>query len=245
MTNQWIEYVKSYAKDNNLKYNEALKQAGKSYKEIKGNFNKTNKIINGNGLKSITFQKLLEASYSGKEEVEGFIMDKSISSKTSKVYIHPSGQVVVAHQGTASVMDWGNNAVYALTGDTGYKFTPRYKEAKKVQENAEKKYGAKNITTIGHSQGGYQAQLLGANGHEIITLNKATRPQEVLYGSSKKKNQYDVRSKTDLVSLFRNPFQKGKEQTIKGIKDPLSSHSTNILDKNKDVIYGDKNFYVN
>jgi len=48
-----------------------------------------------------------------------------------------------------------------------------------------------------------------------------------------------------LVSLFRNPFQKGKEQTIKGIKDPLSSHSTNILDKNKDVIYGDKNFYVN
>jgi hypothetical protein len=242
MTNQWIEYVKSYAKDNNLKYNEALKQAGKSYKEIKGKFNKTNKIINGNGLKSITFQKLLEASYSGKEEVEGFIMDKSISSKTSKVYIHPSGQVVVAHQGTASVMDWGNNAVYALTGDTGYKFTPRYKEAKKVQENAEKKYGAKNITTIGHSQGGYQAQLLGANGHEIITLNKATRPQEVLYGSSKKKNQYDVRSKTDLVSLFRNPFQKGKEQTIKGIKDPLSSHSTNILDKNKDVIYGDKNF---
>ena len=245
MTNQWIEYVKSYAKDNNLKYNEALKQAGKSYKEIKGKFNKTNKIINGNGLKSITFQKLLEASYSGKEEVEGFIMDKSFSSKTSKVYIHPSGQVVVAHQGTASVMDWGNNAVYALTGDTGYKFTPRYKEAKKVQENAEKKYGAKNITTIGHSQGGYQAQLLGANGHEIITLNKATRPQEVLYGSSKKKNQYDVRSKTDLVSLFRNPFQKGKEQTIKGIKDPLSSHSTNILDKNKDVIYGDKNFYVN
>jgi hypothetical protein len=184
MTNQWIEYVKSYAKDNNLKYNEALKQAGKSYKEIKGNFNKTNKIINGNGLKSITFQKLLEASYSGKEEVEGFIMDKSISSKTSKVYVHPSGQVVVAHQGTASVMDWGNNAVYALTGDTGYKFTPRYKEAKKVQQSAESKYGAKNITTIGHSQGGYQAQLLGANGHEIITLNKATRPQEVLYGSS-------------------------------------------------------------
>ena len=89
MTNQWIEYVKSYAKDHNLKYNEALKQAGKSYKEIKGNFNKTNKIINGNGLKSITFQKLLEASYSGKEEVEGFIMDKSISSKTSKsIFIH-------------------------------------------------------------------------------------------------------------------------------------------------------------
>lgn len=35
MSNQWIEYVKSYAKDNNLKYNEALKQAGKSYGDVK------------------------------------------------------------------------------------------------------------------------------------------------------------------------------------------------------------------
>ena len=258
MRNEWVEFVKLYAKDNNLKYNEALKQAGKSYgdvkiKKIHSKSRDTLRPVDGggtpefmgNGLKSLTFQKLLEASYSGKEDVEGFIMDKSISSSTSKVFVHQSGQVVVAHQGTASVMDWGNNAVYAISGDTGYKFTPRYKEAKKVQENAEKKYGAKNITTIGHSQGGYQAQLLGAKSHEIITLNKATRPQEVLYGSSKKKNQYDVRSKSDVVSLFRNPFQKGKDQTINNISNPLSSHSTNILEKNKDVIYGDKIFYVN
>jgi hypothetical protein len=245
MGNEWIEFVKAYAKDHNLKYNEALKEAGKSYKEMKGKFNKTNKKINGNGLKANTFKELLEASYSGKEEVEGFIMDKSISSKTSKVFVHPSGQVVVAHQGTASVMDWGNNAVYALTGDTGYKFTPRYKEARKVQEAAEKKYGAKNITTIGHSQGAYQAQLLGANSREIITLNKATRPQEVLYGSSKKKNQYDVRATGDLVSLFRNPFQTKNDKNLNVIGNPLTSHSTGVLDKNKDVIYGDKNFYVN
>jgi len=170
---------------------------------MKGKFNKTNKKINGNGLKAETFKQLLEASYSGKEEVEGFIMDKSISSKTSKVFVHPSGQVVVAHQGTASVMDWGNNAVYALTGDTGYKFTPRYKEARKVQEAVEKKYGAKNITTIGHSQGGLQAQLLGGKSKEIITLNKATRPQEYLFCSSKKHNQYDVRAKQLVLQGFR------------------------------------------
>ena len=39
-------------------------------------------------------------------------------------------------------------------------------------------YALSKITNIGHSQGGYQAQLLGANTKEIITLNKATRPQE-------------------------------------------------------------------
>ena len=103
----------------------------------------------------------MEASYSGDEKVEGFAMDKSISSKTSKVYVHLSGQVVVAHRGTSGVLDWGNNAMYGLVGDIGYKLTSRYKEALKVQQNAEKKYGAKNITTIGHSQGGLQAQLLG------------------------------------------------------------------------------------
>jgi hypothetical protein len=38
--------------------------------------------------------------------VEGFVLDKSISSNTSKVYIHPSGRVVVTHQGTTTALDW-------------------------------------------------------------------------------------------------------------------------------------------
>jgi len=130
-----------------------------------------------------------------------------------------------------------------LTGDVGYKFTGRYREAKKVQDTAEQIYGAKNITTIGHSQVAYQAQLLEDKSHEIITLKKATRPREVLYGSSKKKNQYDVRASGDLVSLWRNPFQ--TDTTISTGGDPLKQHSTDILGKRKGVIYGDKNFYVN
>ena len=52
MGNEWIDYVKAYAKDHNLKYNEALKEAGKSYKEMKGKVNKTNNKIKGNGLKA-------------------------------------------------------------------------------------------------------------------------------------------------------------------------------------------------
>ena len=157
MGNEWVDFVKKFSKDNGISYVQALKVASKPYRELKEKSNK----MKGGGLKSITFQKLLEASYSGDEKVEGFTMDKSISSKTSKVYVHPSGQVVVAHRGTSGVLDWGNNAMYGLVGDIGYKLTSRYKEALKVQQNAEKKYGAKNITTIGHSQGGLQAQLLG------------------------------------------------------------------------------------
>jgi hypothetical protein len=36
------------------------------------------------GLKAGTFQKLLEASYSGMNEVEGFILDKKNSTKNIK-----------------------------------------------------------------------------------------------------------------------------------------------------------------
>ena len=59
--------------------------------------------------------------------LEGCILDKTNSTKTSKIYVHPTRQVVVAHKGTSGVLDWGNNAVYGLTGDVGYKLTGRYR----------------------------------------------------------------------------------------------------------------------
>jgi len=33
MPNSWIEHVKQYAKENNMKYNDALKEAKKTYKK--------------------------------------------------------------------------------------------------------------------------------------------------------------------------------------------------------------------
>ena len=95
MSNKWIEHVKGYAKEHGLKYNQALKEASSTYKKRK-------KMV-GNGLKSDT-QKFLEASYSGIDEVEGFMLDKKNSTKTSKIYVHPSGHVVVAHRGTSGVL---------------------------------------------------------------------------------------------------------------------------------------------
>jgi hypothetical protein len=229
----------------NISKEELKKQSGLKQKYRGENNLPTFKPIKkGKGLKADTFRQLLESSYEG-GDVAGFTMDRQLSTKTSKVYTHPSGQIVVAHRGTAGALDWGNNAFYAVGGDFAYKLTSRYREAKKVQQQAEKKYGAKNITTIGHSQGGLQAQLLGGNSKEIITLNKATRPQEAIFGSSKKSNQYDVRASGDAVSLFRNPFQKSKDETIKSKKNTLEQHSTDILKGQEGKVYGDPTFYGN
>jgi hypothetical protein len=167
--------------------------------------------------------------------VNDFKLDKESSSKTSQVYHNPkTGQTVVAHRGTSGVLDWGNNLVYAVAGKKGYKMTPRYKEAEKVQKKAEEKYGAKNVSTIGHSQGGLQAELLGKDSKEIITLNKATRPFE----NKAEKNQTDIRTSGDVVSAL-NPFQKKnkKEKVIQSkTSNPLTEHSLDTIEETDELV---------
>jgi hypothetical protein len=193
-------------------------------------------ILKGGGLKSNTLQLLLEATYTG-NEVDGFAIDKSISTKESRVFVsNSSPHVIVAHIGTYNTFDWGNNLAYAVGGDFAYKQTPRFKRAERVQKLAEQKYGAENITTTGHSQGALLAQLLGKNTFEIISLNGASRPQDLLK-FNQSKNQYNVRSEADIVSLWRNPLQRRNETTIKKkSNNPILEHKPNVLsrlDKNK------------
>ncbi len=195
----------------------------------------------GGSLKASDLRKLLESSYTS-APVDSWKMEKSMSSRNSKVFRNPStGQVVVAHKGTQGTMDWGNNLVYAVTGEMGYKQTKRYKDALKVQKAAENAFGRDMVTTIGHSQGGLQAQMLGGDSKEIITVNKATRPGEAVYGSSKKRNQTDVRTSIDPVSAFRSPFASKKKQvTIDAdTTDPVDAHSYKHLDKLGDTMIGE------
>ena len=192
--------------------------------------------MRGGILHSNTFKNLLKGSYNGNENVDDFELDKSLSSGTSKVYHNPkTNQTVVSHRGTKGASDWLNNAVYGLFGKTGYKMTPRFKEAERVQKQAQEKYGAKNISTIGHSQGGLQAELLGADTHEVLTLNKATRPFDSQAGA----NQFDVRAKTDIVSSL-NPFAKktGKEIEYESSSNPIAAHQVGEFETNQMIGHG-------
>lgn len=188
-------------------------------------------VHNGGKLAVSTFKNLLTASYDKKiKNIDGFIQDEKLSTKTSKVYYNPeTGQSVVAHRGTSGFTDWFNNAVYAYGGEKLYKMTPRYKEAERVQQEASKKYGNENLTTIGHSQGGLQSELLGGESNEVITLNKATRP----FSNHKNENQYDIRTSGDVVSIL-NPFQpKNYNEIIIPSKtsNPLTEHGIETLER--------------
>lgn len=180
----------------------------------------------------------LEASYQENppNELDGFILDKSLSTDTAKVYYNPqTKEAVVAHRGTKGALDWGNNLAYALGY---YDYTPRYKKGKSVQDKAEEKYGKSNISTLGHSQGSILARKLGADTKEVINVNPA-------YAFEKpKKNEYNIRSKTDVVSGLYAPisyarsvlfpkYSKKHDITIpsKSTTDVLGEHSYNILDR--------------
>ena len=212
---------------------ERLKEQYKLKQKYKGEKNLPafihHSVKKGGRISVGNLKNLLTASYDNKQKQVGdFVLDSSVSSKTSKVYVNPNtGQAVVAHRGTSGFTDWLNNAVYAYGGKDMYKYTPRYREAEKIQSKAQEKYGKDNISTIGHSQGGLQAELLGKNSKEIITLNKATRPFE----NTKHDNQYDIRTESDIVSRL-NPFQgKSKNDILipSRSKSLLTEHGIDTL----------------
>ena len=188
--------------------------------------------IKGGGLKANTLKSMIKSTYD-RSEVEGW--NKVMDTPEVTGFKHPSGQVVVALRGTeGTAKDWSNNAVYGLGGELAYKMTPRYKRAKERVAELEKQYNPEDITLIGHSQGGLLAEIVPSKAREIISLNKATRPQDFLF-RRRKKNQYDIRSRFDPVSFF--PLQKSN-YTIDGVSlNPLAQHSPDILEGNK--IYGD------
>jgi hypothetical protein len=172
---------------------------------------------------------LIDGSYTGKKSVGDYTLDNSLSTKRAKVYVNPkTGKTVVAHQGTQGFSDWGNNLVYAVGGSKLYKKTNRYKEASRVQKAAQRKYGS--VDTVGHSQGGLLAELVGGSNGEILTVNKAAHPFE----KRKRINQTDIRNSNDIVSKFS--MGGGKYDVTEKSKtwNPLREHSTeNTVKSNK------------
>ena len=134
------------------------------------------KIVKGGGLRANTLKSMIKSTYD-RSEVEGW--DKVMDTPEVTAFKHPSGQVVVVLRGTEGTLaDWQNNAVFGLGGETAYKLTPRYIRAKEWVAQLEKQYNPEDMTVIGHSQGGLLAGIVPSKAREIITLNKATRPQD-------------------------------------------------------------------
>ena len=133
--------------------------------------------------------KSYEQAKDAPDEIGDFVKDKKLSGQRGQVYHNPkTGQAVVVHRGSSGIHDWGNNLKMSL--GFNMKNTKRFQHAKKIQDEAQKKYGAKNISTLGHSLGAKIASDVGSKSGEVITLNKPVVGRDLF-----KKNQGKKRMK--------------------------------------------------
>jgi len=214
---------------NETKYK--LNYIDKMYKNLGGTYNNEEDIkITGTGLPAKDIKIFLDKSYKNRPSDYGdYKVDKELSGKRVQVYHNPiTDKSIVVHRGTDSIQDWGTNLAMTF-GIKG----KRYKHAKKIQDEAEKKYGKKNIITMGHSQGARWAELLGRDTAEVITLNKPTLPLDIITMDKVPKNQTDIKTTGDPVSVYRK-YQRGNDavKIVSGIiNNPITEHKVDVLDR--------------
>ena len=184
----------------------------------------------GGNIDNQELAQFVDAGYKTKSEaqnVDGYVLDKELSTKRDKVYYDPKTcKAVHTIAGTDKAKDWSNNLLIPLGLHT---YTNRYKNAEKIQKEANKKYGKENLSLVSHSQSGNIAQNLARKklvGDENITLNPA------IIGTHNPKLKV-VKSSGDIVSALT--FTNKKDKVINtGSYNPLYNHSSKILtDKKK------------
>jgi hypothetical protein len=218
-------------------FNTADKSKGQSVSSI---LKEAKAKLFGGKISISNLKGLLNKSYEKKpKDYMDFEVDKELSGERVQVYKNPkTGQVVVSHRGTQGIHDIGNDLKYALGFDL--KNTERFKHAQDIQRKAEAKYGAENITTIGHSLGSKIARDVGQNTKEVIQLNPAYNIPDALKKTSDK--THTIRTQYDPVS-FLQPLLKSGDKNVTTIEsktsNPLAEHTVDVLERaNPDVEIG-------
>jgi hypothetical protein len=181
-------------------------------------------------LEPLEIKHFIKNSYGDKlEDYKDFDIDEDLSGQRVQVYHNPNtNQTVIVHRGTNSKHDIIHDLQLGLLHSTN---NARFKHAEKIQKLAEDKYGTNNLITLGHSLGANYASKIGKKSKQIITLNSAVIPSDVIFNTVPK-NQIDYRSSVDLVSILR-PLQRGRKPiTIrpKGF-NLLNEHKSRILNR--------------
>jgi hypothetical protein len=181
----------------------------------------------GLGLSAKKVEYMTSSAYKDTKQVGNigkFVLDPKLSTDETKVWVnHSKKEVAVSNRGTKGMLDWLNNAAFAMGK---YDITPRFQRAKSIQNAVLKKYKGYKITNLGHSQGGIITKKLNDAGmtDAVINVNPAVMPME----RKPKKNETTIKSSTDVVSVFH---RKGANDIV--LKDKtgnlLEEHKTNIV----------------
>jgi hypothetical protein len=169
--------------------------------------------VNPNQLKG-----LLSASYERNGKAReigskvGYKLDDSLSNSEHKVFTDNDNNPYVVFTGSRKPGDFLISDV-ALGLGLG-RFTPRFQESKKLMDQVKNKYKNKYITTTGHSLGGSLSEYVG--GDKVITVNKGVGIGGLFKNIPK--NQTDIRTGSDAISILGRTQTGGNQYTIRGSK---------------------------
>ena len=177
-------------------------------------------------------QPILEASYLNPNEASdklnslGYTYDKDLSVPNAKVFVDKKGRPNIAFRGSHRVEDFLISDPLLAFGLS--KYDKRFQEAKRLTKLVEDKY-KKPVDVFGHSLGGTVSEKSGASGN-IYTYNKGVGLGDLF--KTIPKNQYDVRTTNDIISLGSltqsHPFNNFNE-IEKPQQNLLQAHDINNL----------------
>jgi hypothetical protein len=135
---------------------------------------------------------------------DGFIFSKNGSDKEIQLYINEKEKkIIINFIGTYTMFDWSNNYYYVLGK---YKETKRFKRARDAFIKITDDYQNYKVILVGHSQSAVITNILNQEFpnkiYEVINLNGAN------LGETERDNEYNIRSKMDLVSLLHKPTKR-------------------------------------
>jgi len=156
----------------------------------------------------------------------GYTYDNELSRPNAKVFVDKKGRPNIAFRGSHRVEDFLISDPLIALGLS--KYDKRFQETKKLTKLVEDKY-KQPVDVFGHSLGGTLAEKSGAKGN-IYTYNKGTGIGDLF--KTIPKNQYDVRTTNDIVSLGSltqsHPFHNFNE-IEKTQQNLLQAHEINNL----------------
>lgn len=170
--------------------------------------------------------RLLKASYAkDTSNVGDYVADHELSSPNTRVYLHrQTKKPYIVHRGSKTLGDWAQNGLIAA--GLG-RLAPRVRNARKITEQTEAKYGAP-ASAFGHSLGGYLAENSGASG-EVQTYNKYVPGGDIR--KQLKPNQTDYHTSHDVVSALARTQHGANRVLIDGGKSKgiRGAHSVDRL----------------
>jgi putative sterol carrier protein len=243
-----INYIKEHFKFKKIDDNQRKNfYSFRQFKPTKGSNYSTKKLNNGVELvleykksggslpvKTIYKSIVNGYSYPKIEDLDdGFVFSKYGSDKEIQLYVNEKEKrIIINFIGTYTMFDWSNNYYYVLGK---YKETKRFKRARDAFIKLSDDYQGYKIILVGHSQSAVITNILNQEFpnkiYEVINLNGAN------LGETERDNEYNIRSKMDLVSLLHKPTSR---DTIINNKtnNILTEHKPDVLkrlDQNKKI----------